>query len=205
MKDTFFIQFYKSFVGNRRIDRLSKIISHSLPDDVKNLLDLGAGTGQIAFNILKKKPNLKVLGVDTLIRSDTFISIKAYDGKKLPFKDNKFDCVMTIDVLHHTDNPIEVLKEMKRASNKYILIKDHIANSTFDRFVLKVMDYIGNRLYGVVLPYNYLSNDLWLNAFKQTNLEIIKEVKQFNLYPWPFDLIFGRKLHCLYLLKKKKL
>jgi hypothetical protein len=36
------------------------------------------------------------------------------------------------------------------------------------------------------------------------SLEIVKEVTQFNLYPWPFDLIFGRQLHCLYLLKKKR-
>jgi ubiquinone/menaquinone biosynthesis C-methylase UbiE len=109
---------------------------------------------------------------------------------------------MTIDVLHHTDDPIKVLKEMKRVSKRYILIKDHTANHSFDRFILKFMDYVGNRLYGVALPYNYLSNKAWLNAFKQTRLEVIKKTKRFYLYPWPFDLIFGRKLHCLYLLKK---
>jgi hypothetical protein len=91
---------------------------------------------------------------------------------------------------------------MKRVSKRYILIKDHTANHSFDRFILKFMDYFGNRLYGVALPYNYLSNKEWLKAFKQTRLEVIKKTTRFYLYPWPFDLIFGRKMHCLYLLKK---
>ena len=203
MNDNFTIQFYKKIVGDRRINKLSKFINLTIPEGVKSLLDVGAGSGQIAFNILKKNTKLRVMGVDTLIRKNIFIPIKSYDGKRIPFKSKSFDVVMAIDVLHHTHDPIKVLKEMARVSHRYILIKDHTANNFYDKNLLKFMDYFGNKLYGVVLPYNYLSKDQWARAFKKNNLEVISEITKLHIYPWPFDLIFGRKLHCLYLLKKK--
>ncbi|MCA9371997.1 class I SAM-dependent methyltransferase [Candidatus Woesebacteria bacterium] len=93
-----------------------------------DVLDLGASCGRLANELSKKFPKIHFVGVDTHVQPKTFIPIKKYDGKKIPFPDNSFDCVMIIDVLHHDKNPEHILKEAKRVSRKYILIKDHYWN-----------------------------------------------------------------------------
>jgi hypothetical protein len=64
------------------------------------------------------------------------------------------------------------------------------------------MDWVGNRAHGVILPYNYLSSADWNSAFDQAGLKSMTNIKQLNLYPMPFDIIFGGSLHCLHLLRK---
>ena len=199
----FLIKIYKLTVGDRRIGKLSTLLVRNLPVDIETLLDFGCGTGQITFNISCARSNLKVTGLDTLIRSNTFIKVVQYDGNVIPFKASNFDALLAIDVIHHTENPRMIFEDIVRVSNKYIIIKDHIANSILDRLILKFMDYVGNRAYGVSLPYNYLSQDQWNNLFKDNNLEIIKIIYTLNLYPNLFDWIFGKKLHFLAILKKK--
>lgn len=40
----------------------------------------------------------------------------------LPFKDNTFDCVLSLDVLEHIDNIYQVFDELCRVSKKYLII-----------------------------------------------------------------------------------
>jgi ubiquinone/menaquinone biosynthesis C-methylase UbiE len=40
----------------------------------------------------------------------------------LPFKDNSFDIVFCSGLLHHVKGPIDVILEMKRVSNKYVVL-----------------------------------------------------------------------------------
>jgi SAM-dependent methyltransferase len=195
------IKIYKCIVGNRRIDKLSALIVNNLPHNIKSLLDFGCGTGQIAFNLSNARPNMKIVGVDTLIRADAYIKVRKYEGQELPFKNSSFDVVMAIDVLHHTDKPREVFNELVRVASKYIIIKDHIANSEIDRVILKFMDYVGNRIYDVKLPYNYLSRDEWDELIASNNLIIESLVTNFDLYPFPLNSIFGGSLHSLFVLK----
>ena len=187
---------------NRRVSKLSFAISALIPFASKSILDVGAGTGELSFLILKNKKKLKISGIDTLIRPQTLIPTIKYDGKRLPFKSFNFELLMAVDVLHHCYDPFLILKEMSRVSKRYILIKDHFANSKLDKITLTFMDFIGNRSHGVVLPYNYYSETQWNYAFKKLNLRIIKKITTLNLYPPPFNFIFDRSLHCLYLLEK---
>jgi len=120
----------------------------------------------------------------------------------LSFDDCSFDAVMTIDVLHHCNDPVSVLKECARVSKRWVLIKDHVSDSVYDEKILKFMDWVGNRAHGVVLPYNYLSTSEWNSAFDKVGLKSVRKINQLNLYPMPFDMIFGGSLHCLHLLKK---
>ena len=164
--------------------------------------DVGCGTGEIAQAVNKIRPELKITGVDVYVRPKTFIPVKEYDGCSLPFETNAFDAVTIIDVLHHCEDPVAVLKECARVSNKWVLIKDHISNSVYDETLLKFMDWVGNRAHGVDLPYNYFSSRDWKSAIRIAGLKLIKDRTQLNLYPKPFDYIFGGGLHCVYLLQK---
>ncbi|MBW2978259.1 class I SAM-dependent methyltransferase [Candidatus Woesearchaeota archaeon] len=158
-----------------RFNSLTKILIPYLRGS-KTVLDIGASCGRLAKNI-QHKLDIKFVGVDTHIQPKTFIPIKKYDGKKLPFKDNSFDCVMIIDVLHHDKNPQKIIEEAKRVSKKHILIKDNYWDNRIDFLLLKYADYIGNKPYGVNLPYKFLNIKSWQELIKNNNIAIVKSKK----------------------------
>jgi SAM-dependent methyltransferase len=202
VKENIGVVAHRKVVMGRRVHQISKHISELIPDSVFSLLDVGAGTGEMAQAVNSFRPELNVSGVDVYIRPKTFIPIVKYDGNTLPFDDCTFDAVMIVDVLHHCNDPVAVLKECARVSKQFVIIKDHVSDSSCDEKVLKFMDWVGNRAHGVILPYNYLSSSNWNSAFIEAGLKKVSLTNQLNLYPMPFDIIFGGTLHCLHLLRK---
>ena len=191
---------HRKIIMGRRVHKLAASIATLIPQDCSTILDVGAGTGEIAQAILEKNPSLQITGTDVYLRPKTFIPVIEYNGQELPFADNTFDLVMTVDVLHHCTDPLATLKECARVAEKGVIIKDHVANSRWDRTVLRFMDWVGNRAHGVVLPYNYLSSREWDNSFEANGLALKNQVKHLHIYPQPAELFFGGSLHCLYLL-----
>src|SRR5207244_2394518 len=111
--------------------------------------------------------------------------------------------VMFVDVLHHTKNPAALLAEAARVTRGYVLLKDHFRTGFLANPTLRLMDWFGNVHHGVVLPYNYLAKSEWERLYHQTGLTPVKTVRKLHLYPLPFDLLFGRSLHFIALLKKQ--
>jgi SAM-dependent methyltransferase len=202
MKENLVVRIHRNVVMRHRVGQISRNISDLIPENVVSVIDVGAGTGEMAQAIGRLRPKMKISGADVYIRPKTFIPVVEYDGYKLPFDDTSFDAVITVDVLHHCKDPVAVLKECARITKKWVVIKDHIANSTYDRKKLMFMDWVGNRAHGVVLHYNYLSSSEWNIAFNEAKLKIVAKKDALKLYPMPFDIIFGGALHCLYLLMK---
>jgi SAM-dependent methyltransferase len=150
---------------------------------------------------MRLRPDVRIDGVDVLVRELAAIRVRKYDGKTIPFADKAFDFAMMIDVLHHTDNPANVLAEARRVSTSGIVLKDHLRDGLFAGPTLRFMDWVGNAPHGVRLPYNYLSRLEWLGMWRQLGLEATKLTDRVPLYPRPFSWIFGRKLHFTTLLK----
>jgi SAM-dependent methyltransferase len=196
------VRAHRAVVMGRRVRQISKHISKLIPEGAVSVLDVGAGTGEMAQAVNSYRPELNVSGVDVYIRPKTFVPVIKYDGNTLPFDDGSFDVVMTVDVLHHCDDPIAVLKECARVSKRWVIIKDHVSNNWFDNKRLRFMDWVGNRAHGVVLPYNYLSSKTWDIGFAGIGLVSANSVERLKLYPVPFEFAFGGSLHCLHLLRK---
>ncbi|MEK6907172.1 MAG: class I SAM-dependent methyltransferase [Nanoarchaeota archaeon] len=156
-----------------RNKKLLKLIYNDLIDS-PSILSVGCGTGFIENYIASRNKKIKIKGIDVLVPEKTYIKVKKYDGKKIPFKSNSFDVVMFLDVLHHTDNIKDLMSEAKRVTKKIILIKDHYYDTKFDHFLLRMADYIGNKGLGINLNYNYLKESEWRLLIKQLNLKIIK-------------------------------
>jgi len=109
---------------------------------------------------------------------------------------------MFVDVLHHTRGIQQLLSEASRVSRRFVLIKDHLAESRFDFKTLQFMDWVGNRPHGVVLPFNYQSRHQWDQFFSAVGLAVRDWQDRIALYPPPFGLLFGRRLHFVALLEK---
>lgn len=202
MKENIAVKAHRKIVMGRRVRQISSHISELMPKEVLSVLDVGAGTGEMAQAISSFRPELIFSGVDVYIRPKTFIPVVKYDGDRLPFDDDSFDAVITVDVLHHCDDPVAVLKECARVSKRFVIIKDHVSDSVYDEKILAFMDWVGNSAHGVVLPYNYLSTSDWASAFDKAGLKSMHNAKHLNLYPMPLDMVFGGSLHCLHLLSK---
>lgn len=178
----------------RRVGRLVEHLLGALPDS-GSVLDVGAGDGQIARQLMDRRPTLQIRGVDVLIRPTTHIPVELFDGLHLPVADKSVDITMFVDVLHHTDDPEALLFEAARASRRGVIVKDHLAGSAVDRATLRVMDWVGNAGHGVRLPYNYLSREQWTKAICSAGLTETRWISRLHLYPFPASLVFDRKLH----------
>jgi SAM-dependent methyltransferase len=185
----------------RRISVLAEKLAAMLPAGSR-LLDVGCGDGRLGALLRDAVPDLDVQGVEVLPRSDCAIPCQAFDGSHLPFPDDFFDGCLFVDVLHHTSDPFPLLRDACRVSRKFLLIKDHLAESTLDHWTLRLMDWVGNRAHGVPLPYAYLSGFEWQNLYKRLGLIAERTDRDLGIYPAPFSAVFGRNLHFISLLRQ---
>jgi ubiquinone/menaquinone biosynthesis C-methylase UbiE len=81
-----------------------------------SVLDVGCGDGLIDEMIAAKRPDLQISGVDVHVRAGARVPVTPFDGRRLPFADRSWDTVMFCDVLHHTDDPILLLREAARVA-----------------------------------------------------------------------------------------
>jgi SAM-dependent methyltransferase len=182
------------YVANRRVRVLSDHLSELIPYG-STVLDVGCGDGNIASTILSKRPDIELKGIDVLMRERPFIPVSQFDGRIIPYGVGFFDLVMMVDVLHHTEDPPCLLREAARVARKSVLIKDHTRDGAFALPTLQYMDSIGNERYHVALPFQYYSQQEWLNVISSAGLKIEVWKSKLGLYPWPAKLIFDRSLH----------
>jgi len=180
-------------VYGRRVRVLSEALAAQLPRDAR-VLDVGCGDGLITRLVADARPDIRISGIDVMVRPDTHVPVEPFDGTTIPHDDQTFDAVMMVDVLHHTDDPSVLLREAARVAREVVL-KDHTLQGWLAGPTLRFMDWIGNAPHGVVLPYNYWSREQWLRTFEALGLHVETWRGALPLYPAPASWIFGRSLH----------
>lgn len=181
-------------VHERRVRVLARELVELLPQGA-HVLDVGCGDGSLAALVMKLRPDLRVEGIDVLVRPETAIPVTRYDGRTIPFADGAFDAVMIVDVVHHAEDPRALLAELRRVARQAVVIKDHRRNGLLADSTLRFMDWVGNARHGVALPYNYWAEAEWRHAFAQLGLSVEVWRTRLGLYPWPASLLFDRSLH----------
>ena len=106
------------------------------------LVDVGCGDGRFA-KFLQSHFSCQVLGIDTINYLSTAIPFQAYDGGIIPLEDKSFDVAICLAVIHHTNDPELILKELHRIAKKVILIEDYCSN-TLGKVGLHLNDYFTN-------------------------------------------------------------
>jgi len=188
-------------VFERRVRVLAAHLARLLPSQA-SVLDVGCGDGRVARALMDHRPDTRLQGIDVLVRPQTFIPVMAFDGAHIPYPDGQFDVVMFVDVLHHTTDPMVLLREAARVARRALLIKDHCRDGWLAEPTLRFMDWVGNARHGVTLPYNYWSWERWQTAWQELGLRPTTCIRQLGLYPPPASWFFDRSLHFIALLEK---
>jgi len=189
------------FVSRRRSRILAQLLAELIPSNA-TVLDVGCGNGEIAQLISQFRLGVSIRGAEIMPRSDCVIECMSFDGKTLPTDDSAVDVCMLVDVLHHTLDSSGLLKEAGRVTKRHVLVKDHLCENGIDKLVLSFMDWIGNRPHGVCLPYNYQSRTKRDQHFSSCGFIVMNWRQDIPLYPFPFNIVFGRHLHFTALLEK---
>lgn len=107
-------------------EHLHKILSYLNITPHSKILDLGTGSGFLAFPVAQSNPESTVVGLDIAVRTLAQNREKAsamglshlnfvdYDGMNLPIEDNTFDYVVTRYALHHFPDIEKTFFEIRR-------------------------------------------------------------------------------------------
>ena len=97
--------------------------------NIKNLLDVGCGTGPIYQLLKEAQDNIKYKGtdyswamIDVAKREFPEADFEVQDARKLIEDDNSWDCVLLMHCLDHLDNYQAAIAEAARVTSKYVCI-----------------------------------------------------------------------------------
>jgi len=173
-----------------RVERIARGMAE-LAEDAGTMLDIGCGNGLLARRIAQLAHADTVRGVDVMVRDETSVPVAHYDGAHLPFDDASFDVITICDVLHHTADPLAVVKDAVRVLRPKgrIVIKDHFRLGTVSNAVLLAMDMLGNYSTGVLVRGTYLSPPQWVDLVASAGGTVDKLVWPFEVHALPWRLV----------------
>jgi len=139
----------------------------------ERILDFGCGSGIFGKKV---KENLKkeIIGIDIVDKRLCEIPFKIYNGKEIPFPDNHFDLVLVAFVLHHTKDPLSILKEIKRVGKRIIIFED-LPEGIIGKLYCCFHWLMWNLFFGKSPKFNFHTSKEWREIFKNLGLELISE------------------------------
>lgn len=108
--------------------KIVELLKHEKSEEEIKILDFGCGDGNTVLFIRKHFPKATIFGIDVSEKSIDEAKAKqihntdflAFNGNKIPFKDQEFDVVFTSMVFHHIEHKLHpsILNEIYRVLKK---------------------------------------------------------------------------------------
>jgi SAM-dependent methyltransferase len=149
------------------------------------VLDVGCGTGYLSAH-LQEMYGVRACGVDVIDFRQAQIPFQRFDGTSIPFPDKAFDHALLSEVLHHSHDPVTLLKECCRIARNVILFED-MPDGRLGKLILYVHVKIFARRYDY--PFkpasigDYRCALEWLSDNAPCVARIPQEPEWFTVYP----------------------
>ncbi len=158
-------------------NRSEKIFAQIEPfiDPGSTVLDLGCGKGTVGKLIADRKGCHVALG-DVIDYNDTELPFFKFDGRNMLFADNELDHVLLLTVLHHCDNPIQLMKEALRMANKNVIVIESVHFNRLHMELNKFVDWFVNHVLvnpDMNLPFNFLTPTTWVLLFEKLGGKVV--------------------------------
>jgi 2-polyprenyl-3-methyl-5-hydroxy-6-metoxy-1,4-benzoquinol methylase len=202
---------------NKKIDKYyfenRKDILNLIPEDVKNVLDLGCGSG-----ITWKDTDFNVTGIEIVFKVAKFArenisNVIVANVEHLPIHNGKFDCIVFGDILEHLVNPWYALAKSKEilVNNGYVVAS--IPNLQYYKIVRKILrDEFEYSDYGIldIDHLRFFTLNTIKDMFRKSGFKILRIGRKLKFKPQykTLNFIFFNKLlnfftYQYYILAKK--
>ncbi|MFA6097772.1 MAG: class I SAM-dependent methyltransferase [Candidatus Paceibacterota bacterium] len=166
-KNRFIIEKIRALSMKRAREVAGEIEEHLNPKDL--VLDIGAGNCNVTEALMDDGYEVTAIDVKNLSLAEDIRPV-IYDGNTIPFKNKQFDVALILFVLHHTKNPIRILSEAARVSEKIIVMED-VFDNDIGKYVTFAVDSILNQeFFGH--PHSNMSDSQWKNVFSKLHLSV---------------------------------
>lgn len=180
----------------RKISQIKLLLNGHSP---ASFLDIGYGDGEITTELMNhlKLPKDKVTGLEVFSRDFDFPFTRViYDGIRIPLKDNSQELITLFSVLHHSDKPELLIKDIHRVMhpNGRLIIRDTDAQTEETKLFNLVFDHLFYKVFTDLkeapIPGNYLGMAEWIDMLKRNGfaLENDPSVEVSSAYK-PFFLV----------------
>jgi SAM-dependent methyltransferase len=98
-------------------------VATKIPLDEQTVLDVGCGNG--VFTLPLAERCAQIVGLDrsaNMMRGLPWKRLVQGDAARLPFRDGAFTLAFEANLLHHTPDPVAVLREMRRVASRYVVL-----------------------------------------------------------------------------------
>ena len=168
--------FIRLICGGDRLKRITSIIDDLLKKEYlkKNkrlkILDYGCGSMEISKRLETRNYIESITGSDIFNYSFKSKKLIYTNNERLFNKNEKFDVIFVVDVLHHVgiNDAHKILKKLSKLS-KIIIIKDHFEHGFLSRQLLRFVDFYANYGYGVNVPKKYFNENRWKETLIKSN------------------------------------
>ncbi|MEI6238010.1 MAG: class I SAM-dependent methyltransferase [bacterium] len=151
-------------------DRTREVSAYVKKGD--RIIDIGSGGCQVSEWLMSQ--GFDVTPID--ISNKSFLGkVKPiiYDGKRIPFADNSFDVALLLTILHHTKDPVSILREAKRVA-KRIIVKEDLYKGIIQKYMTFAMDSAINKEFKGH-PHTNKTKEEWLRVFKDLELTVLDQ------------------------------
>ena len=154
------------------------------------ILDLGCGCG-IVGKTFQDFFQAEIIGVDVKDYRILPLPFQIYDGFHVPFPDGSFDVVLINYVLHHSEDPIALLKEAKSATRDKIIIFEDLSEGFLSKLICKIHGSSFDKFFGNPAKTSFKTESEWEKIFKELGLNAIFK-KRINNFPIKKELFVYR-------------
>jgi len=136
------------------------------------ILDIGCGSAIIA-NTFQNFFETEVIGVDLVDRRIFPIAFSLINDKKLYFPSKSFDNVLIAYTLHHSKDPVGLLKEVVRVCKGKIFIYEDLPEDFLSKIFCGIHSFSFDKLFGNNNKTTFKTEEEWKEVFKALKLNLI--------------------------------
>jgi SAM-dependent methyltransferase len=158
------------------------------------IVDVGCGDGLISHYVNRRDAEFILVDVVDYFRRETGLEFRMYDeGGPLPISQGWSDTSLLLTVLHHAEEPLSLLQEVRRITRRRLIVIESVVGVTQQTdawSLLRGLDYDQQSMYasfidwwynrilhcGVPVPFNFSSISNWQRIFSDHSLRLMKTI-----------------------------